>query len=189
MRAINFFVLSPDLLANPDQVTDADAQARYDSQPAAYRIPAQRQVEQIVFKDQADAEAALMELAGGKSFEDLAKDRGLTPDDYNLGLITKDKIVDPAVADVAFSIPQDSHSDIIAGRFGPVIVKVHGCAGRDRHPLRGLQGRHQAADRGGAGFRRHHTHPRRHRGRPRRWRQSGGRRGEVRPEGDHCPGR
>jgi peptidyl-prolyl cis-trans isomerase D len=125
-RAVNFFVLSPDQLADPTQVTDEDAKARYDSQPDLYTIPSQRQVEQIVFKDQADAEAGQKELADGKSFEDLAMERGLMPSDYDLGFITKDKIIDPAVADAAFSIPENSVSQIVMGQFGPVIVKVKG---------------------------------------------------------------
>jgi peptidyl-prolyl cis-trans isomerase D len=125
-RAVNFFVLSPSEIANPDQVTDDDALARYKAQPDLYRVPAQRQVEQIVFKDKADADAAQMELAGGKTFEDVAMARGLQAADYDLGFITKDKIVDKAVADAAFSIPENSTSMIIDGQFGPVIVKVKG---------------------------------------------------------------
>jgi peptidyl-prolyl cis-trans isomerase D len=125
-RAVNFFVLSPGKLADPEQVTDEDARARYASTPDLFRIPAQRQIQQIVFKDRAEAEAAQAELAAGKTFDDLAKARGLQPADYDLGLITKDKIVDPAVADTAFSIPENSVSPIINGRFGPVIVNVRG---------------------------------------------------------------
>jgi len=125
-RSVNFFVLSPSEIANPDQVTDDDALARYKAQPDLYRVPAQRQVEQIVFKDKADAEAAQMELAGGKSFEDVAMTRGLQPADYDLGFITKNKIVDKAVADTAFSIAENSVSAVIDGQFGPVIVKVKG---------------------------------------------------------------
>jgi peptidyl-prolyl cis-trans isomerase D len=125
-RTVNFFVLSPDLIADANQVTDDDAKARYNSQPDLYKIPEQRQVEQIVFKDQADAEAAQMELSGGKSFDDVAKERNLMPSDYDLGFITKDKIVDPTVADAAFSIPENSVSQIIKGQFGPVLVNVKG---------------------------------------------------------------
>jgi peptidyl-prolyl cis-trans isomerase D len=125
-RTVNFFVLSPAELANPDQVTDEDAKARYDSQPDLYRVPAQRQVEQIVFKDAADADAAKMELAGGKSFEEVAISRGLQASDYDLGFVTKNKIVDPVVANAAFSIPENSVSDIVKGQFGPVLIKVKG---------------------------------------------------------------
>ncbi len=125
-RAVNFFVLSPAELANPDQVTDEDAKKRYDSSPDLFRIPAQRQVQQVVFKDKADAEAAQADLKAGKTFEDIAKARNLQPADYDLGFITKNKIVDPAVANVAFSIPENSVSPTIDGRFGPVIVNIRG---------------------------------------------------------------
>ena len=125
-RAINYFVLSPDEIADATQVSDDDAKARFDSQPDLYKIPEQRQVEQIVFKDEADAEAAQMELAGGKVFEDIATERGLMPSDYDLGFVTKDKILDPTVATAAFSIPENSVSQIIKGQFGPVLVNVKG---------------------------------------------------------------
>jgi peptidyl-prolyl cis-trans isomerase D len=83
-------------------------------------------VQQIVFRDRADGEAAQAELASGKTFEDVAKARNLGAADYDLGFITKDKIIDPAVADAAFMIPENSVSPIIDGRFGPVLVNVRG---------------------------------------------------------------
>jgi peptidyl-prolyl cis-trans isomerase D len=65
-------------------------------------------------------------MAEGKAFTDVAKDKGLQPSDYDLGFVTRDKIVDPAVAETAFSIAENSTSPIIDGRFGPVIVRVRG---------------------------------------------------------------
>ena len=38
--------------------------------------------------------------------------------------MTKAKIVDPKVADAAFSLPDGGVSGIVEGRFGPVIVRV-----------------------------------------------------------------
>ncbi len=125
-RAISYFILSPQDIADPNQVSDEEAKTRYDSQQQQYTVPAQRQVEQIVFKDRAEAEAAEQALAAGKSFEDLAKERGLQPSDYDLGLITRDKIVDPAVAEAAFAAAENSTTPIIDGRFGPVIVHIKG---------------------------------------------------------------
>ena len=58
------------------------------------------------------------------SFEDLAKERGLNPSDVDLGLIAKSAIVDPAIADAAFSLQSGEVSQPEQGRFGIALVKV-----------------------------------------------------------------
>jgi peptidyl-prolyl cis-trans isomerase D len=41
-----------------------------------------------------------------------------------LGVVTKDKLIDPKVAEAAFSLPANSSSGVIKGSFGPVVVHV-----------------------------------------------------------------
>ena len=123
-RAISYFVLSPEAIAKPDDVSDADAQKRYDQQKDRFATPGNRHVEQIVFKDKADAEAAAKELADGKTFDNLVAERNLKASDIDLGQITKDKIVDPAVADAAFGLAEGGVSGVVDGKFGPVIVRA-----------------------------------------------------------------
>ena len=123
-RAISYFELTPAEIAKPADVSDADAQKRYDQEKSRFVTPGTRHVEQIVFKDKADAEAAAKELADGKTFDDLMSERNLKTSDVDLGQVTKDKIVDPAVADAAFGMADAGVSGVIAGRFGPVIVRV-----------------------------------------------------------------
>ncbi len=123
-RAISYLVLSPETTAKPADVTDAEAQKRYDEQKTRFVTPGTRHVEQIVFKDKADAEAAAKELAAGKTFDDLVAERNLKTSDVDLGVVTKDKIVDPAVADAAFAMADAGVTGVIDGRFGPVIVRV-----------------------------------------------------------------
>ncbi len=123
-RAISYFVLTPESIAKPDEVSDADAQKRYERDKSRFVTPGTRHVEQIVFKDKADAEAAAKELAAGKTFDDLAAERNLKTSDIDLGQVTKDKIADPTVADAAFAMTAAGVSGVIDGRFGPVIVRV-----------------------------------------------------------------
>ena len=123
-RAISYFVLSPAAIAKPQDVTDAEAQKLYDTEKSRFVTPGTRHVEQIVFKDKAEAEAAAKELADGKTFDDLIAERNLKTSDVNLGQVTKDKIVDPAVADAAFGMADAGVSGIIDGKFGPVILRV-----------------------------------------------------------------
>ncbi len=123
-RTITYFTLSPQAIAKPDEVSDADAQKRYDQQKDRFSTPGTRHVEQIVFKDKADAEAAAQELASGKTFDDLIAERNLKTADVDLGTVTKDKIVDPGVAAAVFDMAAPGVSGIIDGSFGPVIVRV-----------------------------------------------------------------
>ncbi len=124
LRAVQYFTLSPDEIANTADVSDADAEARYNSQPARFSTPEKRDVQQIVFKDQAAATAAAAALSAGKTFDDIAAEQNLKPADVDLGLVTKDKIIDPAVAEAAFSLPEGGVSGVVDGQFGPVIVRV-----------------------------------------------------------------
>jgi peptidyl-prolyl cis-trans isomerase D len=123
-RALTLLTLAPADLAKPADVTDEDAKKAYDAAIDQYTTPELRKVQQIIFKDAGAADQAASELAAGKSFGDLVAARNLKPEDVDLGLVTREKIVDPAVADVAFSQNAGTTSGVIKGQFGPVIVFV-----------------------------------------------------------------
>lgn len=123
-RAVTYVAMTPADLAKPDEVSDDEAKKAYDAQIARFTTPELRRVEQIVFKDKADADAAAAALTGGKTFDDLIAERNLKPADVDLGVITKDKLIDPAVADAAFGMAQPGVSAVVAGRFGPVMVRI-----------------------------------------------------------------
>ncbi|MBN8996975.1 MAG: SurA N-terminal domain-containing protein [Rhizobiales bacterium] len=123
-RAVSYVAMTPADLAKPDEVSDDEAKKAYDAQAARFTTPETRKVEQIVFKDKADADAAAAALAGGKTFDDLLAERNLKPADVDLGVITKDKLIDPAVAEATFGLAAPGVSPVIAGRFGPVMVRV-----------------------------------------------------------------
>ena len=124
-RSIAYFVLSPAEIAKPGEVSDADAQKRYDAQKSRFVTAGNRHVDQIVFKDKADADAAAQELAAGKTFDDLVTARQLKTSDIDLGQVTKDKIADPKVADAAFGLSDGGVSGVVDGQFGPVIVRAN----------------------------------------------------------------
>ncbi len=124
LRALQYFTLSPDQIASPADVSDADAEQRYSSQPARFSTPEKRDVQQIVFNDKAAAASAAAALSAGKTFDDIVAAQNLKLADIDLGLITRDKIVDPAVAEAAFSLSEGGVSGVIDSQFGPVIVHV-----------------------------------------------------------------
>jgi peptidyl-prolyl cis-trans isomerase D len=123
-RKIALLVLSVDELKKSMVVTDAEAQTAYDESKADYNTPERRRVQQIAFKDKAVAEAAKKAIAGGKSFADAAKEAGAKDSDIDLGLISKDRLIDPKIADAVFSLAKDKVSDPIEGRFATVLVRV-----------------------------------------------------------------
>ncbi len=63
-----------------------------------------------------EATAARARIASGLSFDDLAKERGLKPSDVELGLVSKSEIIDPAVANAAFTLPSGEVSEPVAGQ-------------------------------------------------------------------------
>ena len=123
-RKIALLVLSVDELKKSMAVTDSEAQAAYDESKADYNTPEHRRVQQIAFKDKASAEAAKKAIAGGKSFADSAKEAGAKDSDIDLGLISRDRLIDPKIADAVFSLAKDTVSDPIEGRFATVLVRV-----------------------------------------------------------------
>ena len=123
-RKLGVLVLSVDDLKTKMDVTDAEIATKYEESKESYNTPERRRLQQLVFKDKAAADAAKTALAGGKSFGDLAKELGAKDSDIDLGLVSKDRLIDPKVADVAFSLPKDGISDPIEGRFATVLVRV-----------------------------------------------------------------
>ena len=105
-------------------MSDEDAKRSYEEHRARYITPERRQIQQIKFPNKADAEAAAARLAGGLSFTALAEERGLQPSDIDLGLIAKSTLIDPAVANAAFSLKEGEVSQPVEGRFGTFLLNV-----------------------------------------------------------------
>ena len=125
LRSVAVMTLTAADIANPDDVSDEQARNVYDAQvETRYTTPEKRLVQQIVFPDGAAATEASAKLAGGMSFEDLLSEIGETEAGITLGLVSKDEIADPALADAAFDLDLDAVSPVINGRFGSVIVRV-----------------------------------------------------------------
>lgn len=122
-RKIAFVVISPEDIGKWTEVSDEDAKKVFEQRKDRLGTPEKRQIHQIVFPNVAEAQAARERLAGGMSFEDLGKERGLSASDVDLGLVTKSSL-DPAVGDAAFALPVGEISQPIQGALGTSIVRV-----------------------------------------------------------------
>src|SRR6195256_6617120 len=123
-RKISFVVVTPEEIGKWSDVSDEDAKKVFEQRRDKLGTPERREVSQIVFPNAEEAATARSRLASGTTFEDLAKERGLNPADADLGLIAKSAVIDPAIADAAFSLPSGEISQPVQGRFGVTLVKV-----------------------------------------------------------------
>ena len=116
--------LSPQEIGMWTPVSDADAKKFYQDHRANYVTPEKRRVRQIVFPNEAEAKAAREKIANGATFESIAKERKLSDQDVDLGLVPKSSIIDPAVADAVFALKVNEVSQPVKGRFGTALVQV-----------------------------------------------------------------
>jgi peptidyl-prolyl cis-trans isomerase D len=123
-RKIAILALTPDELAKSITVSDEDAKKIFEQRRDRYATPERRQVYQIAFPNMDEAKAAREKIAAGTSFEDIAKERKLTPTDIDLGSVTKAAIGDPAIADAAFSLAPDTVSEPVKGALVTALLKV-----------------------------------------------------------------
>jgi peptidyl-prolyl cis-trans isomerase D len=125
-RKISFVAITPEEIGKWTGVSDDEAKKVFEQRKERMGTPEKREVSQIVFPNVGDAQAARDRIASGTSFEDIAKERKLTSADLDLdlGLVAKSAILDPAVADAAFSLPTGEVSQPVQGKFGIALVKV-----------------------------------------------------------------
>lgn len=123
-RKLQLIIMTPETVAATIDMPEAELRKIYESQKDRYGTPEKREVEQIVFDKPEDAAAAAAKLASGTSFEALAAERKLTAKDISLGTVSKREILDPAVANAAFSLPVNQVSAPVNGRFGTVLLLV-----------------------------------------------------------------
>lgn len=123
-RKLSFVVINPEEIGKWIEVSDEDAKKIFEQRVDKLGTPEKREVSQIVFPNADEAQAARARIASGLSFDDLTKERKLNPSDVDLGLIAKSAIIDPAIANAAFSLPTGEVSQPVQGRFGVALVRI-----------------------------------------------------------------
>jgi peptidyl-prolyl cis-trans isomerase D len=110
-RKLSFVPITPEEIGKWSDVSDEDAKKLFEQRRDRLGTPEQRQVSRT-------------RITGGLSFDDLAKERGLAPGDVDLGMVAKSAILDPEIANAAFSLPSGDVSQPVQGKFGVALVKV-----------------------------------------------------------------
>ena len=104
-------------------VTDQQIEDEYRARLSEFGTPEQRDVDQLLFTDEAAAKAAAEKLKAGTSFDQLATDNKQTPEQTHIGNITRNELV-PELTNVIFSLPEGGTSDPVHSPFGWHIVRV-----------------------------------------------------------------
>jgi peptidyl-prolyl cis-trans isomerase D len=124
-RGLVVLPLTPASIAKPDDVSDAEARNRYEEvKNERYGSPEKREVEQILFASEAEAQEARAKFDAGKTFDDLLGEKNLSPKDASLGTVTRTGLVDKNVADAAFSLKEGEVSAPVKAQFGTVILRI-----------------------------------------------------------------
>jgi peptidyl-prolyl cis-trans isomerase D len=123
-RKVAIVVVTPAELAKWIEVSDDDVKAAYEQQRSRFITPEKRHIQQIVFPNMADAQAAADRIKSGTSFGAIATERGLKEQDTDLGTVAKTSIIDPAEAQAAFALKEGEVSAPVQGRFGALLVTV-----------------------------------------------------------------
>jgi peptidyl-prolyl cis-trans isomerase D len=123
-RKIAFVMVTPEEIGKWSEVSDEDAKKLFEQRRDRLGTPEKREVSQIVFPNAEEAATARGRIASGLAFDDLARERGLSASDVNLGMVAKSAVIDPAVADAAFSLPSGEVSQPVQGKFGTALVRI-----------------------------------------------------------------
>ena len=117
-RDTDYAVIAPSDVMGSITVSDAQIQQDYDAHKSTYVVPEKREVQQIEFKTEAEAQAARAKLQAGAKFEDIASARGLKPDQISLGTLAQDELPDADRAKAIFALPLNDISQPIKTGFG-----------------------------------------------------------------------
>lgn len=124
-RSFELLVLQPETVANPANVTDDDALAEYEQvKDTRYGAPERRNFQQLLFADKTAAQAASDKIEGGASFEDIVAAENKDLNDIQFGLKSKSEVIDKAIAEAVFALPENGVSKVVEGRFGNFILRL-----------------------------------------------------------------
>jgi peptidyl-prolyl cis-trans isomerase D len=123
-RKIEVLALIPSEQANWIEVADADIKKYYDEHRESFGTPERRELQQILYPSVEAAQKDADRIAQGTSFADVAKERGVSDKDLNLGTLPKRSMIDRGVADAAFALKAGETSAPVQGRFNVTLIHV-----------------------------------------------------------------
>ncbi|MFD0987233.1 SurA N-terminal domain-containing protein [Methyloligella solikamskensis] len=124
-RTIGVLAVTPETVKDQVEITEDELKDEYEANKAQYDTPEKRHVYQISFANEEDAKQAYEAIEGGKEFLEVAKDGGMKEQDVDLGVLTRTGMVDPVLAETAFSLEEGKVSEPVTGKLGAIaLLKV-----------------------------------------------------------------
>jgi peptidyl-prolyl cis-trans isomerase D len=121
-RKIVTVTATPGELAKTIEISDDDVKKVFDDYHSRFITPERRHVERMPFPNMAEAQAASDRIKAGTTFAALAAERGAKEQDLDLGTVPKSLILDPAVADAAFSLKEGEVSAPVQTKDGGAVL-------------------------------------------------------------------
>jgi peptidyl-prolyl cis-trans isomerase D len=121
-RKIGILAVTPETVKDQVEITEADIRAAYEAGKDKLGTPERRKIQQISFPDLDSAKAAYEKIQSGTDFVALAKERGLSESDIDLGTLARTELADPTIAEAAFSLEANKVSEPVTGKLGGVVL-------------------------------------------------------------------
>jgi peptidyl-prolyl cis-trans isomerase D len=124
-RSVTLIHLQAEDLAKDISLSEEDLREEFEVRREEYRVPERRAVQQIVYPDEAAAQAAQALLKEGRSFQEVAQST-LDRSPVDLGVLSREELAAqlPELAEGAFALEQGWASDPIESPFGWHVLHV-----------------------------------------------------------------
>ncbi|MFQ5621922.1 MAG: SurA N-terminal domain-containing protein [Paracoccaceae bacterium] len=134
-RQVTYVELTPEMLLDRFGKTEEVLLEEYENRASQYNKPEQRVLDRIVFATQAEAEAARAAIdEGEKTFDDVARARGLRPADTDLGSVTATDLGADARA-VVFGAQEPGIVGPVPSALGPALFRVNAIVAGEQTPF------------------------------------------------------
>jgi peptidyl-prolyl cis-trans isomerase D len=121
-RKIGVLAVTPETVKDKVQIADDDLKAAFDKEKDKLGTPERRRVQQIAFPNKAAADVAYQKVQSGTGFVDLAKERGVSEIDLDLGILKRSDMADSAIGAAAFKLEKDQVSEPVTGALGKTVL-------------------------------------------------------------------
>lgn len=122
-RSLTLIRIGADDLIATVEPTEQQLRDEFDAHAAELRVPEKRELSQILFPDEAAANAAEERLTKGETFDEVAKSAGQTPEQTSLGMVEQRELF-PELAEPAFALASGAISKPIKSPLGWHILRV-----------------------------------------------------------------
>jgi peptidyl-prolyl cis-trans isomerase D len=124
LRKVAVLLLTREDAKSRSPVDEAEVKADYEKDKERFNVPERRTITQLSFPDKAAAEKAHAELAKATDFKEAVTKLGFKESDIELGSLARRDMIDPKIAEAAFTLEKDELSKPIEGQFGVVLLRV-----------------------------------------------------------------